>query len=274
MEQLDRGRRTAWPPWRPGRPAEQDLRVGAVVGVDGHADRGVHVQGERADLHRLLQRRRAAPWPAPAASCTSGSRSVTTNSSPPTRPDQRGRPAPGAAAGCATSAEHLVAGGVAERLVDVAQPVDVEQQHRDDLAGRAHLDRLVERAGEPAAVGQPGQRVVVRVEAQPVDQPGVLHRDGGVRGERLQQPHVGRRRRRSRSPSRPATSSVPITAGPERSGTTMASLVPASRSAARSAVVAVPGPDGDRLAGRQRPARAARRASARRRAGRRRRPGR
>ena len=91
--------------------------------------------------------------------------------------------------------EQPVAGGVAERLVDVAQPVDVEQQDRDDLARvRGPCTASSSALSDPAPVGQAGERVVVGVEAQPVDQAGVLHRDRGVRGERLQQPHVGRRR--------------------------------------------------------------------------------
>ena len=65
---------------------------------------------------------------------------------------------------------------------------------------------------------------MVGVEAQPVDQPGVLHRDGGVRGQRLEQPHVVLAELRSgrRAGRRPPASRS--TAGPERSGTTIGVL--------------------------------------------------
>ena len=86
--------------------------------------------------------------------------------------------------------EQLVAGGMAERVVDVAQAVNVEDHDRDDLARRPDLDGFLQRTEHPAAVGQAGQRVVFGVETQPVDEAGVLDGDRRVRGERLQEPHV------------------------------------------------------------------------------------
>jgi hypothetical protein len=59
---------------------------------------------------------------------------------------------------------------VTEGVVDRAQVGDVEEQYRHHLAGRLGLDRLVEGTKDPSPVGQTGERVVVRVEAQAVDQ--------------------------------------------------------------------------------------------------------
>ena len=62
--------------------------------------------------------------------------------------------------------EQPVAGGVAERVVDLLEVVDVEEQHRD---GRVRAPRAVERDAEAVeeqrAVGQAGQRVVQRLWA-------------------------------------------------------------------------------------------------------------
>ena len=64
-------------------------------------------------------------------------------------------------------AQDAVAGGVAERIVDVLEAVQVEEQHRDAafLAARAH-DRARQALGQQRAVRQAGQRVVVRQVAQ------------------------------------------------------------------------------------------------------------
>ena len=58
--------------------------------------------------------------------------------------------------------QHLVAGGVAERVVDVLEAVQVDEHHRGLLAvALARGQRLGEPVFQQAAVGQPGQRVVV-----------------------------------------------------------------------------------------------------------------
>jgi hypothetical protein len=63
--------------------------------------------------------------------------------------------------------EHAVAGRVAHRIVDVLEAVEVEEQNRDAaaVAARAH-DGVAQALAEQRAVGQSGQRVVVREVAQ------------------------------------------------------------------------------------------------------------
>ena len=63
--------------------------------------------------------------------------------------------------------DELVAGGVAEAVVDVFEVVEVDEQQRAARVVAAHVRELVlERALEAAAVEQPGERVVVGHVAQ------------------------------------------------------------------------------------------------------------
>jgi hypothetical protein len=59
--------------------------------------------------------------------------------------------------------EDLVADVVAERVVDVLEPVEVEehQRHAGAVAARVH-ERLAQAVGEQVAVGEAGEAVVVR----------------------------------------------------------------------------------------------------------------
>ncbi len=73
--------------------------------------------------------------------------------------------------------EHGVAGGMAVRVVDLFEAVEVDQEHRN-LGGPGGPDAI----GELAPVGEPGQRVVAGLEAQSFAQfpllghvPGVDH---------------------------------------------------------------------------------------------------
>src|SRR6185312_10576720 len=63
-------------------------------------------------------------------------------------------------------AQDLVADAVAERVVDLLERVDVEQQHRERVLGvveaRAYGERFGEALREQRAVGQPGELVVAR----------------------------------------------------------------------------------------------------------------
>ena len=63
--------------------------------------------------------------------------------------------------------EQLVAGGVAEAVVDRLEPVEVEDHHRErPLAPGEAGDRVVDAVGEQGAVGQLRQRVVERPVAE------------------------------------------------------------------------------------------------------------
>ena len=100
------------------------------------------------------------------------------------------------------AAQQLVADGVAERVVDALEVVEVDEQH-GDLARRARLERLAHLLAEQRAVGEPGERVVVGLVVELVLQVAqlgdglleavVLERDAGVGGQRLEQ-RAGRRR--------------------------------------------------------------------------------
>ena len=87
--------------------------------------------------------------------------------------------------------QHAVADGVAERVVDHLEAVEVGEQHGDPSARPLRAGQgLVEPVEDEAAVGQPGQGVVGRLvdgvverPAHPVDGGGVVEGQGGVLGE-------------------------------------------------------------------------------------------
>ena len=63
--------------------------------------------------------------------------------------------------------EHLVAGIVSERVVDALEPVEIAEQHGERAGAARQVDnRLAEAVHEQGAVGQPGERVVQRLERQ------------------------------------------------------------------------------------------------------------
>ena len=103
----------------------------------------------------------AASW---TSSSPSGSRMAS--SSPPRRAiDGRSPRLPRRAS--ASDDDQLVAGAVAERVVDVLEVVEVEHQRRAGGAVAADvLDVALQRARERAAIEQAGQRVVVGQVAQ------------------------------------------------------------------------------------------------------------
>ena len=94
------------------------------------------------------------------------SSSTTVNSSPPRRATVCCG-ADGALQARGGGLEQAVAGGVAERVVDVLEAVEVEEQHRDArvLPARAH-DRARQALRQQRAVGQAGEGVVVGEVAQ------------------------------------------------------------------------------------------------------------
>ena len=60
--------------------------------------------------------------------------------------------------------QQLVAGGVAEGVVDVLEVVEVDEEHRDPLARSPRAcERVLEPLGEQHAVGEVGERVVERL---------------------------------------------------------------------------------------------------------------
>ena len=77
---------------------------------------------------------------------------------------------------------------VAERVVDLFEAVEVEQQdRRHRVRVREHR---IDPVGQVHSVRQSGQRVMCRVVAEPLDKTGALDRHREVPGQRLQQGEV------------------------------------------------------------------------------------
>ncbi len=85
--------------------------------------------------------------------------------------------------------QQVVTDGVPEAVVDLLEPVEVDH-HDGAPAGAGPVDGPLELLGEPAPVGQPGERVVVRLgrqlpQAELLDgaQLGVLHDQRILQGD-------------------------------------------------------------------------------------------
>ena len=87
------------------------------------------------------------------------------NSSPPSRPTWPWSPIT-LVSRCATCAQQGVADRVAERVVDVLEPVEVDQEQGAALLpARGVAQRLVERLAHQRAIGQAGERIEPREAA-------------------------------------------------------------------------------------------------------------
>ena len=107
----------------------------------------------------------------------------------PEAPERRARAQQGAQP-LGDDAEQLVADVVAERVVDLLEPVEVEEQHADPLAVAGRGEVLAQPLRELDAVRQPGEDVVPGLVAQPLEQPDAVQRDREVAGERAQEGQV------------------------------------------------------------------------------------
>ena len=194
---------------------EQPERGARVMRVDRDADAGVDVDPDAADLEGLLQRR-AQPQP-----CRARRRLVARHQDDrelvAPEPGERVVLAQQRAQAGADLAQHLIARMVAEGVVELLEPVEVDEQQRQLLARlRARGHGRAEPVHEVTAVAEPGQLVGLRLVtalAQPLDdgEPGASHpgqhgddreRDGDVGdlGELpdRQQHERGRREREDR----------------------------------------------------------------------------
>ncbi len=96
--------------------------------------------------------------------------------------------------------EQLVAGGMAEAVVDELEVVQVEEQHDRQPAHLVVGEHLFHALGQETAIGQPGKRVVIGLVAQLLLEPGqlgqrllelaVLERDCRLVGQCLQQSQI------------------------------------------------------------------------------------
>ena len=153
---------------------EQQRAVAAVVG----AERRCRCWRRRAAACRRGRRRRGGRRRGGrrprCARVVSASGSRTANSSPPIRAS-RSPWLQGALEARADQAEQVVADAVPEAVVDLLEPVQVDHQDGARPAAVA-VDGGLQLLDEAAAVGQAGQRVVVRLggqlrEAQLLDRP-------------------------------------------------------------------------------------------------------
>jgi hypothetical protein len=145
---------------------EQLRRVGAVLGIHRDPDAGVQVEGDPADAEGLLQRH-AQLVGHRAGSLGGGAREQDGELVPAEPGDGIGFPQrPGEP--LADLDEELIAMVVAEGVVDVLEPVQVqEQQCRWAELTVGGPDGLADAVGEQLPVGQPGERVVQGLADQP-----------------------------------------------------------------------------------------------------------
>ena len=88
-------------------------------------------------------------------------------------------------------AQELVAGGVADAVVDGLEAVEVDEEHAQlGLAAGRHVERVLEAVEEERAVGQPGQRVVEGL-LHGLDGARVGQREARVLGEGVEHAELG-----------------------------------------------------------------------------------
>ena len=172
-------------------PLEQGRGVVAVLGGQRDTDRGADRQLQAVHPERLLER--VHQDPAELDGVVGGAAALHHRELVAAQArDQHPGVLTGRLQPLPDLLQQQVALLVAEGVVDVLEPVQVEDGHRQRLRRR-----LAQPAGQVAhqhgAVRQVGERVVQRVEAQLVDQPSVAQRGRGVVGDHLQQLDVVRR---------------------------------------------------------------------------------
>ena len=130
----------------------------------GHAATPAEQSSEKPSIGspRISARARSATRNASSAS-TSASR--IPNSSPPRRPTRSCAPRTASRSFAATSRSTWSPYGMAARVVEELEVVEVEH---DDRGRARRADRVLERLVEAAVVGQPGQRVALRERLQAV----------------------------------------------------------------------------------------------------------
>jgi hypothetical protein len=145
---------------------EQLGGVAAVLGVDRDPDAGIQVEGHPADAEGLVERRTelVGDRTGPVSGCArQQDRELV-----PAQPGNRVGSSEGPAQPLADLDEQLVAMVVAEGVVDVLEPVQVQQQQRRGAqVAVGGPDGLAHAVGEQLPVGQPGKRVVQGLADQP-----------------------------------------------------------------------------------------------------------
>ena len=144
------------------RALQQPHRVAGVPGEQRDADAGVDVDADAADGEGVLERR-AQPQPGGArrrlvAGLEDDRELVAAEAR------ERVVVAQELLQARADLAQDLVAGVVAERVVELLEAVEVDQQQRELAVARGRGgDRRVQRVDEMAAVAEPGEVVGARL---------------------------------------------------------------------------------------------------------------
>ena len=139
---------------------EQVLGVVGVDRIDGDAGAGARKDRGAVEIDRLVDARKDALGDAVDVLAGAGARQDH-DELVAAEPDAEVRGAAGIAHALGGHDQHVVAGGVAERVVDLLEAVEVELQHGQPLAAPVRaLDQRVEMVGEEGAVVQAGQPVM------------------------------------------------------------------------------------------------------------------
>ena len=184
------------------RVADQIVARAAAAGVSDDADARAERELVVCDRDRIGRGARAGA-PRPIATCALGASSRSANSSPPSRasvsparmasPNRRGH-----------LLEEPVAGVMAEPVVDLLEPVQVDEQHAHRQAGALRpREGLVEAIAEQRAVGEIREPVVERLPGQLLLEPDALGDVARVQHDAAER--AGPRAGRSRGPRGGAT---------------------------------------------------------------------
>ncbi len=141
--------------------AHQSLGIESVVRVDAHADAGrgheLAVVDDHRDLHRFQDLVGDLGGVLDGVDLRHEERELVATEAGHGVSLAHAAPYP-----LGGDLDELVTDGVAEGIVDVFQPVEVDEHHRDLVAGAMRLrDRDDEPVDEQRPVRQPGQRVVI-----------------------------------------------------------------------------------------------------------------
>ena len=167
-------------------PLQQQRTVDGVLRTAGHADRGANLQvdlvnAERCPQRALHQLGHDHHVVRVVADRNQQGELVTTE------PGDRDPLGHAALEPSGNLLEQQVTAGVPKGVVDVLEPVEVEQQDGVRLVVPAIGQRVVDPLAEKRAVGEPGERVVVGVEGELVQQVLAAHGHLEVAGDHLQQ---------------------------------------------------------------------------------------
>ena len=141
-------------------PLEQRVRVEGVLGEAGDADAGLHAEADRLEVERLAQRVEEARGGVPG--CHQADEIGKEDGELVAAQPAHGVDLPYVALEPdGDSLEEHVADLVAERVVDLLEPVEVDDEHGQDAAvAPASGGRLLQPVEQQRPVGKTGQRVV------------------------------------------------------------------------------------------------------------------